>query len=72
MRLPFLGNKSLNVTQQVITDERVISHFARSSDRSVRYSIGGGCSAQRRVGITYSAPARTPVGQRAVIVLRRV
>jgi hypothetical protein len=27
---------------------------------------------QRIVGMTYSAPARMPVGQRAVIVLRRV
>jgi hypothetical protein len=26
----------------------------------------------RIVGMTYSAPARTPVGQRAVIVFRRV
>ena len=29
-------------------------------------------SAYRIVGITYSAPARMPVGQRALIVLRRV
>jgi hypothetical protein len=34
--------------------------------------LGGPRRPQRIVGITYSAPARTPCGQRAVTVLRRV
>ncbi len=33
---------------------------------------GGGQDLHRIVGETYSAPARMPVGQRAVTVLRRV
>jgi hypothetical protein len=41
-------------------------------DLNVRLSYAGRQDLHRIVGMTYSAPARMPVGQRAVIVLRRV
>jgi hypothetical protein len=42
---------------------------SRGLDRAIGFA---GPVAYRIVGMTYSAPARMPVGQRAVTVLRRV